>query len=232
MVSGVDAVQAKKYYFSPSMMCADFMKLSEQIEVINRRADFYHIDIMDGHYVKNITLSPMFVSQIRERAALPIDVHLMVENPDDYVEELAGAGADYISPHAEMIDRNAFRTISKIKGLGCKAGIVVNPAMPLDHISEYISLLDKITIMTVEPGFAGQKFIPRALEKIEKASKLKKERGYDFLIEADGSCNQRTFGMLKGAGCEVFIIGTSGLFSKDPDLDAAFDKMYEEFGAV
>lgn len=232
MISGMEAVQRRKYYFSPSMMCADFMRLSEQIEVINRRADFYHVDIMDGHYVKNITLSPMFVSQIREKAKLPIDVHLMVENPDDYIEELVGAGADYISPHAETIDRNAFRTISQIKDLGCKVGIVVNPAMPLEHISEYINLLDKITIMTVEPGFVGQKFIPRALEKIGKASKLKRDAGYDFLIEADGSCNQKTFGMLKEAGCEVFIIGASGLFSKDTDLNAAFDKMYEEFEAV
>lgn len=219
----------KKYYFSPSMMCADFMKLSEQIEVINRRADFYHVDIMDGHYVKNITLSPMFVAQIREKAKLPIDVHLMVDNPDDYIKELAEVGADYISPHAEMINRNAFRIISQIKSLGCKAGVVLNPATPLDHIREYIDLLDKITIMTVEPGFAGQKFIPKALEKIEKVSKLKQDKGYDFLIEADGSCNQNSFGALKRAGCEVFILGTSGLFSKAIDLDVAFDKMYEGF---
>lgn len=222
----------KNYYFSPSMMCADFMKLSEQIEVINRRADFYHIDIMDGHYVKNITLSPMFVSQIRKKAKLPIDVHLMVENPGDYIEELAEAGADYICPHAEIISRDAFRTISKIKSLGCKAGVVVNPAMPFEYIGEYINLLDKITIMTVEPGFAGQTFITKVLDKIGQASRLKREKNYNFLIEADGSCNQKTFGMLKSAGCEVFIVGSSGLFSKDPDLNVAFDKMYREFEAV
>ncbi len=218
--------------FSPSLMCMDLLQIKEQIEVLNERADFYHVDIMDGHFVKNITLSPDFVKAIRPVCALPLDCHLMVTNPEDYIEALAEAGAGYICPHAETINADAFRIIRKIKENGCKAGVVLNPATPLSYIQHYIHLLDKITIMSVDPGFAGQPFIREMLEKIKEAKRLKEENGYHYLIEVDGSCNQNTFKELAEAGVEVFIVGSSGLFNLDENLDIAWEKMTAQFHQV
>lgn len=218
--------------FSPSLMCMDILKMEKQMKDLNKHASMYHIDIMDGHYVKNITLSPMFVKAARRATDLPLDVHLMVTNPGDYVEELAKAGATYICPHAETINAEAFRVINQIKALGCKVGVVLNPATPLDAIKHYIHLLDKITFMSVDPGFAGQKFIPEVLDKIKEAKRLKEEKGYNYLIEVDGQCNSKTFKELKEAGVEVYIVGNSGLFDLAPTLDAAWDKMIEIFDAA
>ena len=221
----------KKMMFSPSLMCMDLLSMKEQVEILNERADFYHVDIMDGHFVKNITLSPFFVSNLKRISKLPIDVHLMTEYPDDYIEELAKSGADYICPHAETINKDAFRIINKIKGFGCKAGIVLNPATPIEWIKYYIHLLDKITVMTVDPGFAGQPFIPEMLDKIKELKDLKEKNGYNYLIEVDGSCNERTFDILTEAGAEVLIVGSSGLFNLDSDLPKAWDKMMEIYEA-
>ena len=221
----------KKMMFSPSLMCMDLLSMKEQVEILNERADFYHVDIMDGHFVKNITLSPFFVSNLKRISKLPIDVHLMTEYPDDYIEELAKSGADYICPHAETINKDAFRIINKIKGFGCKAGIVLNPATPIEWIKYYIHLLDKITVMTVDPGFAGQPFIPEMLDKIKELKELKEKNGYNYLIEVDGSCNERTFDILTEAGAEVLIVGSSGLFNLDSELPKAWDKMMEIYEA-
>ncbi|WP_315120383.1 D-allulose 6-phosphate 3-epimerase [uncultured Clostridium sp.] len=218
-----------KYKFSPSLMCMNLLKLEEQIKILNDRADFFHVDIMDGHYVKNITLSPFFIEQIKPVTTLPIDAHLMVENPDDFIDALKDAGVDYISPHAETINKDAFRIINKIKNHGLKVGIVLNPATPVDEIKYYIDKLDKITVMTVDPGFAGQPFIPEMLEKIKELKELKESNGYKYLIEIDGSCNVKTFERLKEAGGEVFIVGSSGLFNKDEDLEKAWEKMLVDF---
>ena len=217
----------KKAMFSPSLMCMDLLNIKEQIEIINERADFYHVDIMDGHFVKNITLSPDFAKAISPVTKLPLDCHLMVTDPDDYIDSLAAAGAAYICPHAETINSDAFRIINRIKNAGCKVGVVLNPATPLSYIKHYIHLLDKITIMTVDPGFAGQPFIREMLDKIREAKALKEENGYKYLIEVDGSCNERTFKDLYEAGTEVFIVGSSGLFNLDKDLKVAWDKMIE-----
>ena len=221
----------KKMMFSPSLMCMDLLNMKEQVEILNERADFYHVDIMDGHFVKNITLSPFFVSNLKRVSKLPIDVHLMTEYPDDYIEELAKSGADYICPHAETINKDAFRIINKIKSFGCKAGIVLNPATPVEWIKYYIHLLDKITVMTVDPGFAGQPFIPEMLDKIKELRDLKEKNGYNYLVEVDGSCNERTFDILTEAGAEVLIVGSSGLFNLDSDLPKAWDKMMEIYEA-
>lgn len=210
-------------------MCMDLLNLREQVEILNSRADFYHVDIMDGHYVKNITLSPDFVRVLKKITDLPIDCHLMVTDPDDYIEALAKAGAAYICPHAETINADAFRVINKIKSFGCKFGVVLNPATPLSYIQHYIHLVDKITIMSVDPGFAGQPFIREMLDKIREAKRLKQENGYRYLIEIDGSCNEKTFHDLEEAGAEVFIVGSSGLFGLDDDLAAAWDKMQNIF---
>jgi D-allulose-6-phosphate 3-epimerase len=218
-----------EYKFSPSLMCMNLLKLEEQITFMNQKAAFYHVDIMDGHYVKNITLSPYFISQIRDIATIPIDAHLMAEQPSDFIEMILEAGADMISPHAETINREAFRIINMIKDRGRKVGIVLNPATPLEYIKHYIHLLDKITILTVDPGFAGQRFIPEMLDKIKEAKELKNKYGYSYLIEVDGSCNKKTFKALKEAGAEVFILGSSGLFNNDPDIEKAWEMMMEQF---
>lgn len=215
--------------FNPSLMCMDLLDIKNQAEILNERCDLYHVDIMDGHFVKNITLSPDFVKVFSTIAKKPIDCHLMVTDPDDYIEVLAENGAGYICPHAETINTDAFRIMNKIEALGCKKGVVLNPATPLSYIREYIDRIDKLTIMTVDPGFAGHPFIKEMLGKIREAKELKEKYGYKFLIEIDGSCNQRTFKELYEAGAEVFIVGSSGLFSKDKDLKKAWEIMREEF---
>lgn len=213
------------YMISPSLMCMNLIEIKSQLDVLNTRADFLHIDIMDGHYVKNITLSPFFIEQIRPYTNLKIDVHLMVEEPSNFIDAVANAGADYICPHAETINRDAFRIINQIKKHNKKVGVVLNPATPVEYIKHYIHLLDKITIMTVDPGYAGQPFIPEMLNKIQELAQLKKENGYKYLIEIDGSCNTKTFHDLLGSGAEVLIVGTSGLFNLDADLSVAWEKM-------
>lgn len=220
---------SKKVFINPSLMCMDLMDIRHQLEILNSRADFYHVDIMDGHFVPNITLSPDFVKAVSKVAALPLDCHLMVTNPGDYVDVLAKNGAGYICPHAETINCEAFRILKRIKDAGCKAGIVLNPATPLSWIQHYIHLADKITIMSVDPGFAGQPYIREMLEKIREAKRLKEEKGYSYIIEIDGSCNERTYQELYEAGVESFIVGTSGLFNLDPDLEKAWDKMAKIF---
>ncbi|MBU8879251.1 ribulose-phosphate 3-epimerase [Bacillus sp. FJAT-29790] len=216
--------------FSPSLMCMDLTNFKEQVEILNERADFYHVDIMDGHFVKNITLSPFFIQELKKISTLPIDAHLMVEKPEDFVEMTIDAGADYISLHAETINGKAFRAIQKIKERGKKFGVVLNPETPIEAIETYIHHIDKLTIMTVDPGFAGQKYIPEMIEKIQKAKQLKEENNYKYLITIDGSCNKNTFKELVDAGAEVLIIGSSGLFNLDKDVDKAWDKMMDTFG--
>lgn len=210
---------------SPSLMCMNLMEIKQQLSVLNSRADFLHVDIMDGHYVKNITLSPFFIEQIRPHTPVAIDVHLMVEHPNDFIEAVAKAGADYICPHAETINRDAFRVINHIRSLGKKVGIVLNPATPVSFIHHYIHLLDKITVMTVDPGYAGQPFIPEMVQKIQELKALKLAHGHRYLIEIDGSCNQRTYSTLLDAGAEVLIVGTSGLFTLHDDLATAWTMM-------
>ncbi|MCS3431083.1 D-allulose 6-phosphate 3-epimerase [Klebsiella sp. BIGb0407] len=210
---------------SPSLMCMNLIEIKNQLDVLDTRADFLHVDIMDGHYVKNITLSPFFIEQIRPHTKVAIDVHLMVEEPTHFIDAIAKAGADYICPHAETINRDAFRVINQIRSHGKKVGIVLNPATPVSYIHHYIHLVDKITVMTVDPGYAGQPFIPEMLLKVKELKELKDRHGYSYLIEIDGSCNVRTYEDLIGAGAEVLIVGTSGLFNIHQDLETAWDMM-------
>lgn len=215
--------------FSVSLMCMDFLNIKEQICTLNDRMAMYHADIMDGHFCKNITLSPDLIKTFSKVSTLPIDVHLMTTNPTDWIELCANAGATYISPHAETINTDAFRVMNLIKSVGCKTGVVLNPATPLSYIEHYLNRIDMLTIMTVDVGFAGQPFIEEMLDKIREAVRIREEKGYNFKIQIDGSCNKKTFKRLKEAGADIFVLGTSGLFNLDKNLSMACDKAYEDF---
>ena len=221
-----------KIKISPSLMCMDLLRFKEQLTFLDSHADFLHIDIMDGHYVPNLTLSPFFMENVAKVSKLPMDCHLMTTDPWMWVPIMAKAGAGFISPQAETINAIAFRILAKIRELGCKPGIVVNPATPLDTLRHYIHLVDKITIMTVDPGYAGQPFIAEMLDKIAEAKRLREEQGLSFLIEIDGSCNKRTYGRLAAAGADVFIVGTSGLFHNHADIGEAWKIMMADIEAA
>lgn len=218
-----------KVEFSASLMCMDFLKAKEQIEIMNDKLDMYHIDIMDGHFCKNITLSPDLIKVFHTVAKKPMDVHLMTTEPMDWIEIVAKAGATYISPHCETINTNAFRVMNLIKSLGCKTGVVLNPATPLSYVAPYLDRVDLLTIMSVDVGFAGQAFIEEVIDKIKEARHLREEKGYTYKIQIDGSCNKKTFKQLADAGAEVFILGSSGLFGLDEDLNKACSQMVMDF---
>lgn len=218
-----------KPQFAVSLMCMDFLRMREQLETLNRRADLYHVDIMDGHFCKNITLSPDLIRTFARVATLPMDVHFMTTTPSDWLEVCAQAGAKILSPHAETINADAFRTLNLIEKLGCQAGLTLNPATPLDTVRHYVERIDLLTLMTVDVGFAGQPFIEQMLPKIEEAAEWKARNGYRYRIQIDGSCNRRTFKRLMNAGAEVLVVGTSGLFSLDADLNTAYDRMLASF---
>ena len=218
-----------KPLFTVSLMCMDFLDMKNQIDVLNEKFDGYHMDVMDGHFCKNITLSPDIIKAVGKAAKKPMDVHLMTTEPNDWIKSCAEAGAELISPHAETINTNAFRTINRIKDLGCKTGVTLNPATPLAYCKEYLGRIDVLTIMTVDVGFAGQPFIREMLDKIKEAKKLREENGWHYHIMIDGSCNKKTFKDLYAAGAECFILGSSGLFSLDEDLRVACAKAKKIF---
>ena len=228
-----------KPIFNPSLMCMDFLDIKNQLTILNTRADMYHFDIMDGHYVPNITLSPDLAKAMAPACDLPMDFHLMVTDPAQYIEPCRKAVASmtergiisYYSPHAEVINGSGFRIIDQIKAAGFKVGVAINPETPLCMVEAYLHKLDKITFMSVDPGFAGQPFIPEVLDKVRAAKELKESQPdkYHFIIEIDGSCNAKTFKTLADAGIESFIVGSSGLFNNDPDLVKAFDILTDNF---
>ena len=218
----------RKIQISPSLMCADTLNIREYINFFNKNADFLHVDIMDGHFVKNIVFSPKYVKDISQIAEIPIDCHLMVTNPEDFVDAFIESGATYISLHAETIYHNAFRLIQRIHECNKKVGIVISPSTPLSFIKYYAHLIDKLTFMTVDPGYAGQKFIDSVLVKMQEAIDFRKQNNFDFLIEADGQANKSTYKKLYENGNEVFIVGASGLFNLDSNISTAWSIMQTE----
>ena len=219
----------RKVLFSPSLMCMDYLRIGEQIKTLDERCDMYHVDIMDGIYVKNFSWSPMMVEAIKPVTTKPIDIHVMLMDPEVHIPLFAQSGAEYISLHCDRIARNAFQIIDQVKSLGCKIGVIVNPSESLNMIEYYIELLDKITVMTVDPGYAGQRFLDFTLGKVEELVRIRETRKLNYLIEVDGACNERSFKKIYDAGADVFIIGESGLFGKSQDLGKAWDIMYENF---
>ena len=200
---------------APSILSADFSNLSQQIRLTEiGGADWIHCDIMDGHFVPNITFGPVAVKAVRKLTKLPVDVHLMIEKPDNYLEDFAKAGADYISVHVEeAVHLN--RTINRIKELGCKAGVVINPATPVESVKDVAEYIDLLLIMTVNPGFGGQKFIPNSIRRIKEAVDLRSERHANFLIEIDGGVNIDTIKKAYSAGVDVFVAGSAIFHSEN-----------------
>lgn len=194
---------------APSILSADFSKLGEEITAVEKAgADYIHIDVMDGHFVPNITIGPLIVEAIRPITKLPLDVHLMIENPDQYIEAFAKAGADYITVHVEAC-RHLHRTIQNIKSFGIKAGVVLNPATPVESIQHIIADIDMVLLMSVNPGFGGQKFIPEVLPKIKKVKRMAEEKGLALEIEIDGGVNPETGKQCMEAGANVLVAGSA-----------------------
>jgi ribulose-phosphate 3-epimerase len=194
---------------APSILSADFSKLGEEVLAVEKGgADYIHIDVMDGHFVPNITIGPLIVEAIRPVTKLPLDVHLMIENPDQYIEAFAKAGADYITVHVEAC-RHLHRTIQSIKSFGIKAGVVLNPATPVETIQHIIGDIDMVLLMSVNPGFGGQRFIPEVLPKIKKVKALAEQKGIDIEIEIDGGVNPETAKDCIEAGATVLVAGSA-----------------------
>lgn len=197
---------------SPSILSADFARLGEEIRAIDAGgADYIHIDVMDGHFVPNITIGPLVVDAVRKVTTRPLDVHLMIENPDRYIPDFAKAGADLITVHQEAVP-HLHRTIQLIKSLGKKAGVSINPATPVATLDVILDDLDLVLLMSVNPGFGGQSFIPATLAKISALRQRIKERGLAVEIEIDGGVKADNIGEIAAAGADVFVAG-SAVFS-------------------
>lgn len=194
---------------APSILSANFAKLEEEIRDVERGgADYIHVDVMDGHFVQNITIGPLVVEAIRPVTTLPLDVHLMIEQPDRYIPAFAKAGADYLSVHVEACP-HLHRTIHFIKEHGVKAGVVLNPHTPVSLIEHILDDVDLVLLMTVNPGFGGQKFIPSVLPKITRVAQLAKERNLQVEIEVDGGVNAQTARLCIEAGANVLVAGSA-----------------------
>jgi ribulose-phosphate 3-epimerase len=194
---------------APSILSADFSKLGEEISDVEKGgAELIHVDVMDGHFVPNITIGPLVVESIRPITKLPLDVHLMIENPDQYIESFAKAGADYITVHVEAC-RHLHRTIQLIKSFGVKAGVVLNPATPVQLIEPILEELDIVLLMSVNPGFGGQKFIPSVLNKIKQVRDLAKQKDIKLEIEVDGGVNEQTARLCIEAGATILVAGSA-----------------------
>lgn len=191
---------------APSILSADFAKLGEEIKEVESAVDYIHVDVMDGHFVPNITIGPLIVDAIRPVTDLPLDVHLMIENPEHYIQAFVDAGADIITVHQEACP-HLHRVVQQIKQAGVKAGVVINPATPVESIEYVLEDVDLVLVMTVNPGFGGQSFIPSGLNKIKQLFDLRSEHGYSYEIEVDGGVNQETAKQCIDAGADVLVSG-------------------------
>lgn len=208
---------------APSILAANFAKLGEEVKEVEKAgAQLIHIDVMDGHFVPNISFGSIVLDAIRPLTDLPLDVHLMIENPDQYIEQFAKAGADYITVHVEAC-RHLHRTIQLIRSLGVKPGVVLNPHTPIESIQHILEDIDMVLFMTVNPGFGGQQFIHSVVPKIEALAAIIKERNLNIAIEIDGGINAETIVPCAKAGATIFVAG-SAIYSKE-DRTAALQEI-------
>lgn len=206
---------------APSILSADFAHLADAVERATAGgASVVHVDVMDGHFVPNITIGPPVVKSLRRATRLPLDCHLMIENPDQYIADFAEAGADWISVHQEAC-RHLNRTLHLIKQHECLAGVVINPATPVETLSEVLDIADYVLVMSVNPGFGGQKFIPSTLHKMRKLAEIRAARGYSYRIEVDGGVGMDTVAQVVQAGAEILVAGNAVFGKGDARANAA-----------
>jgi len=201
---------------APSLLSANFLNLEAECNMLNEsQADWYHLDVMDGRFVPNISFGPMIVEFFRKATTKVCDVHLMIEEPEKYAEQFKNAGADILSVHIEAC-RHLHRNIQQIKSLGMKAGVAVNPHTPVAALSDILHDIDLVCLMSVNPGFGGQKFIPYTLEKIKQLRKMVDERGLNVHIEIDGGVTMENAASIVAAGADVLVAGNTVFKSSDP----------------
>ncbi|MFP4378525.1 MAG: ribulose-phosphate 3-epimerase, partial [Spirochaetales bacterium] len=201
---------------APSILNSDFLRLGEQIEMLNSsEADLIHLDIMDGNFVPNLTFGFPVIRQIKSVSKLPLDTHLMIRDPDKYLEDFREAGADNLTVHYEVCD-HLHRTVQRIKDLGMTASVSLNPATPVHILEDILSELHMVLIMTVNPGFGGQEMIPSCVEKVRQLDAVRRERGLSFCIAVDGGINERTAATVRDAGADVLVSGSAFFKSKQP----------------
>ena len=219
------------YLIAPSILSADFARLGEEVEaVLAAGADIIHFDVMDNHFVPNLTIGPLICEALRKHGVTaPIDVHLMVEPVDRIIPDFASAGADYITFHPEA-STHVDRSLQLVRGLGCKSGLVFNPATPLSWLEYALDKIDMVLIMSVNPGFGGQSFIPSALDKLRKAREIIEASGFDIRLEIDGGVKVDNIAQIAAAGADTFVAG-SAIFGAD-NYQAAIAAMREQLSAA
>ena len=205
----------KKNILAPSIIASDFANISKELATCESAgADWIHVDVMDGHFVPTITIGPLFVESLKRNTKLPLDVHLMIENPDAHVKSFADAGASTITVHVEACP-NPEKTIKKIKSLGCKAGITLRPSTSVKKIESLLDKVDLVLVMSVQPGFSGQKFMPKMVERVKFLRKKLDALGSKAYLEVDGGINTKTLPLMKSAGANAFVTGNAAFKHKD-----------------
>jgi len=220
-------MKERDFLISPSILSADFTQLGDQIKRAEQAgADWFHIDVMDGHFVPNISMGPFIVEACRRVTELPLDVHLMIEKPERYLDNFISAGADYLTVHIETCPEMD-ATLDRIRGLGCKAGITLNPGTEAERIEPYLNMVDLVLVMTVQPGFSGQSFMPDILPKIGMIRKSIDKINSDILLEVDGGINPETIRSAYDQGARVFV-AASAIFKHPLGIGAGIDSLTDK----